>query len=198
MGTEKKRESWGWIAGAEVQRREHRECMAGDPQTWASVASETFLYISIQMLPPFCADAFYCLHNNVQNLWRRIQGLPWTGLKLPFPFSLPLSPGLHTSLSAPSLHVLLWMPFYLNRGPFIWIHWPLSMYNYSGNGHFMTSNPFPRTTRQKMCGGFTLSRVICGNRCYLAICDCLLDSWSALRRATLLLTASCKKRDRSH
>lgn len=42
------------------------------------------------------------------------------------------------------------------------------------------------------------SRAICGSRGHLAICDCLLDAWSALRRATRLLIASCKKREQSH
>lgn len=201
MGTEKKWESWGWIAGAEVKWREHRERMAGDPQIWASVASETFLYISIQMLPPFCSEDF--MLSTAYIIMHKIFG----GESKTF-HELASNSHFHfLSLSAR----LFTLPYQLPPSmrcpecPFIWIGVPLfeyiDLFQCTITVGMDISRPVIPSLGQpdkKMYGGFMLSRVICGNRCYLAICDCLLDSWSALGRATLLLTASCKKRDQSH
>lgn len=69
----------------------------------------------------------------------------------------PSQPGASCfTLRCFNLHTPPAMPFYANRGPWTWIHWPLWMHNYGGDGHFMTSNPFPRTSGRKVPGGVTL------------------------------------------
>lgn len=195
MSAEERREhSRGELLERTVRWRAKQGC---NPQAWESM---TFPHPSLLALDALTilsrrSDAFYCLSNKVYNLYNGIPDLYELVSHSHFHFSQPgASFMLHSHLPR-SMNCL--------ERPFIWTL--VFLFEYSDlfqciiMERMNISWPVIPSIRQlhKNCPVLYTARAICGSRCYLAVCGCLLDSWSALRKAILLLIASCKKREQS-